>query len=174
MTTGADRPEPAYAGPLARMAGSLADAGILQLVSIFVRVGLIVAFADAVDLDGQIAAYATGQAELPTGDIAAVLGVWALLSVVFNLLYFALQEGSRRSATVGKRLLRLKVVDADTHQRIGPLRAAWRTLAKLLSIMPFGLGLVWMLFDRRRQCLHDKLSRTVVIVDTAAATDSAA
>jgi hypothetical protein len=30
----------------------------------------------------------------------------------------------------------------------------------LLSVLPLGLGLVWMLFDEEHLCWHDRLSRT--------------
>ena len=32
-----------------------------------------------------------------------------------------------------------------------------------LSLLFFGLGIVWVLWDRRRQGWHDKLAKTVVI-----------
>jgi uncharacterized RDD family membrane protein YckC len=35
----------------------------------------------------------------------------------------------------------------------------------LLSFLFFGLGIVWVLWDRRRQGWHDKLAKTVVVKD---------
>jgi uncharacterized RDD family membrane protein YckC len=34
-----------------------------------------------------------------------------------------------------------------------------------LSALFFGLGVFWMLWDRRRQAWHDKLAKTVVVKD---------
>jgi len=68
-----------------------------------------------------------------------------------------------RSATPGKMLLKLEIVDATnggtptTGQLIG------RYLAYYVSTIPFALGLLWVAFDPRKQGWHDKLANTVVI-----------
>ncbi len=46
-------------------------------------------------------------------------------------LYFIVNDSSLRGATLGKRLLKLQVVRTD-QQRVGFLRAVWRTAVKLL------------------------------------------
>ena len=38
-----------------------------------------------------------------------------------------------------------------------------RQLAKLLSLIPLGLGFWWMLWDPRRQTWHDKIAGTIVV-----------
>ena len=47
-------------------------------------------------------------------------------------LYFIVSDSSSRGATLGKRILRLHVVQINQH-RVGILRAVWRTAVKLLS-----------------------------------------
>lgn len=90
-------------------------------------------------------------------EIAAAVG----LAVV--ILYFALLEGSAAGATLGKRLLRLRVVGIDGRP-IGVGRAAWRTAVKLLlSIMPYLMGSAWACFNPQRRTLHDLGARTMVI-----------
>ncbi|MEW6646140.1 MAG: RDD family protein [Pseudomonadota bacterium] len=66
-------------------------------------------------------------------------------------------------ATPGKRLLDCVVVDADTLQAIGVKQALIRYFAYLASILPLGLGFLWILWDRRRQGFHDRIARTVVL-----------
>jgi uncharacterized RDD family membrane protein YckC len=71
-----------------------------------------------------------------------------------------------RSATPGKMLLRLRIVDAATLGR--PTTGQWviRFFAYLVSMIPFFLGFLWIAFDKKKQGWHDKLARTVVLVDT--------
>lgn len=96
--------------------------------------------------------------------LLAVLGVWFAIGAAVNVTYFALQEGSSRSATVGKRIVSLRVVDAATLEPVSRRRAAVRTLAKLVSLAPLGLGYLAMLWHPQKRCWHDRLSGTAVIV----------
>ncbi len=69
-------------------------------------------------------------------DVAPQTGpeIWRTLLWNFSVpawLYFILSDSSAHGATVGKRLLRLKVIDAD-HQEISLPRALLRTAVKLL------------------------------------------
>lgn len=66
-------------------------------------------------------------------------------------------------ATPGKLLLDCRVVDAATLQPPGWKKALLRCLAYAVSILPFGLGFVWIAVDKRKQGLHDKLAKTLVL-----------
>ena len=68
-----------------------------------------------------------------------------------------------RQATPGKMLLSLRIVDADTGGAMSLGQSVGRYFAYLVSIMPLGLGLLWVAFDRRKQAWHDKLAHTVVV-----------
>jgi uncharacterized RDD family membrane protein YckC len=62
----------------------------------------------------------------------------------------------------------LRVVRADDAGAIGYGQAAWRLLfAYVVSLVTCGVGglvdVAWILWDRRRQALHDKVAHTVVI-----------
>lgn len=70
-----------------------------------------------------------------------------------------------RQATPGKMLFALKVVDAETGASLRPGQAIGRYLAYYISYLPLGLGILWILFDSRKQAWHDKLANTVVIRD---------
>jgi uncharacterized RDD family membrane protein YckC len=90
-----------------------------------------------------------------------------LIAAVVAFLYYAAQHG-RWGQTLGKRALSLRVVRAEDGGAIGYGRAAWRLLfAYLISLATCGVGglvdVAWILWDRRRQALHDKVARTVVV-----------
>lgn len=65
--------------------------------------------------------------------------------------------------TLGMRAWRLKLVDTDG----GPVswrQAVLRCLAALLSLVPLGLGYLWILLDPQRRAWHDRLSGTRIVV----------
>ncbi len=70
-----------------------------------------------------------------------------------------------RSATPGKMLLSLKIVDARTGKAPSTAQLVGRFFAYLVSTLPLGLGFLWIGFDRRKQGWHDKLAGTVVITE---------
>jgi uncharacterized RDD family membrane protein YckC len=78
------------------------------------------------------------------------------------IVYFAAQESSRWQATLGKRLFKLRVVTLD-NSRITFAGASARAFLKLVGLAAFFLGIIPALFTRRRQTLHDLVSRTVVV-----------
>ena len=102
----------------------------------------------------------------PTGEgIGILLGI-ALMPIAF--VYFALLNG--RGRTLGKRLLGIRVVDAQTSSPIGGGKGATRELVRLgLGSVSFGLLFlldgVWPLWDERAQSLHDKAANSVVVRD---------
>jgi uncharacterized RDD family membrane protein YckC len=68
-----------------------------------------------------------------------------------------------RQATPGKMALSMRVVDAETGNTLTLGQSIGRYLGYFVSIIPFGLGLIWVAFDPRKQGWHDKLAGTVVI-----------
>jgi len=68
-----------------------------------------------------------------------------------------------RGATPGKMIVSAKIVDATTGANPTIGQSIGRYFAYFLSIFPFGLGLLWVAFDPRKQGWHDKLANTVVI-----------
>ncbi len=87
-----------------------------------------------------------------------------LLSWVFPIIA-VLVFWIKRSATPGKMLIHARIVDADSLQPTTPGRLLVRYIGYYLSTIPLLLGFVWIAFDKRKQGLHDKLARTVVIRD---------
>lgn len=76
-------------------------------------------------------------------------------------------------ATPGKMAARLKVVDAETGEKMGTQQAIGRYFAYILSSIPLGLGFIWIGIDKRKQGWHDKLAGTIVIREHTDASSSA-
>jgi uncharacterized RDD family membrane protein YckC len=68
-----------------------------------------------------------------------------------------------RSATPGKMMVSARIVDARTGGRPTPGQCLGRYLGYYVSLIPLGLGFLWVAFDRRKQGWHDKLAGTVVV-----------
>lgn len=73
-----------------------------------------------------------------------------------------ISEGSSRNASPGKLLLQIKVTD-EKGNPIGFGRALWRNVAKITCVLTLGIGYLTGFFDRRQQCFHDKIAKTLVI-----------
>ncbi len=68
------------------------------------------------------------------------------------------------SATPGKMLLRMKIVDAETEKPMSNRQIIIRALGYIPSCMVFFLGIIWIYFNKRKQGWHDKMANTVVII----------
>lgn len=88
--------------------------------------------------------------------------VYIALAFVGQWLYDALLTSSSWQGTIGKRVLRLKVVD-EAGNRIGFGRATGRFFAKILSSMFFCIGFIMIGFTDRKRGLHDMLANTLVM-----------
>jgi uncharacterized RDD family membrane protein YckC len=72
-------------------------------------------------------------------------------------------DGGQRGATPGKRIVGIRVADADRRGPIGYRRAAIRRAGYIIGGLVFFLGWIWALFDHRRQAWHDKRADSIVI-----------
>jgi uncharacterized RDD family membrane protein YckC len=88
--------------------------------------------------------------------------VYIALAFVGQWLYEALLTSSAWQGTLGKRVLRLKVVD-EAGNRISFGRATGRFFAKILSSMFFCIGFIMIGFTERKTGLHDMLAGTKVL-----------
>jgi uncharacterized RDD family membrane protein YckC len=86
-----------------------------------------------------------------------------LASIVVALAYFSYFEGGPTGQTIGKRVQGIRVIDFKVGGPIGYGRGLLRTVARYLSAIVFFLGYFWMLWDREKQCWHDKIAGTVVV-----------
>jgi uncharacterized RDD family membrane protein YckC len=113
----------------------------------------------AVLIDGIILA-------IPYAILWVILGdqnLASLFSLVIDLAYFTYFEGGATGQTIGKRAVGIRVVDFNSGGPIGYGRAVGRYFARWLSAIPCLLGYFWMLWDKEKQCWHDKLVTDVVV-----------
>jgi uncharacterized RDD family membrane protein YckC len=83
-------------------------------------------------------------------------------SIVIRWLYDAFQESSPAMATLGKKAMRVKVTDLNGG-RISFGQATGRHFGKYISGVILCIGYFMMLWDHRRQTLHDRMAGTLVI-----------
>ena len=67
------------------------------------------------------------------------------------------------SSTPGKMAIRAKIVDARSGNKPTMSQLVIRYLGYFLSVLPIGIGCMWVGWDKRKQGWHDKLAGTVVI-----------
>jgi uncharacterized RDD family membrane protein YckC len=84
------------------------------------------------------------------------------IEFLVSLAYFTYLEGST-GQTLGKKSMQIKVVDTDGGGPIGYGRAAVRWFGRILSALVIYLGYLWMLWDKDKQCWHDKLANDYVV-----------
>jgi uncharacterized RDD family membrane protein YckC len=101
-----------------------------------------------------------------TGILRVVLGnAGQALGLVVGLAYTTYLEGGASGQSIGKRVMGLRVVDAQTGGSIGYGRGAIRWLVSIVSAIPIFLGYFWMLWDGNKQTWHDKIANSVVVPD---------
>ena len=85
-----------------------------------------------------------------------------LIGLVEYWLYFAILESSKWQGSLGKRALGIVVTD-QTGNRISFSKATGRHFAKIISFIILLIGFLMVLWDEKKQGLHDKLAKTLVI-----------
>jgi uncharacterized RDD family membrane protein YckC len=117
-----------------------------------------------------------GQAGYGTSYIASRPGtrLAEFVAVLIAFLYFWLQH-AKWGQTLGKRAAGIRLVRMADGGAVSWGQAAWRTgfsilFALVISLLTCGFGGIlilmdpaWLLWDPRRQALHDKAARTLVI-----------
>ena len=76
-----------------------------------------------------------------------------------------------RSATPGKIMMGIYIVDEITLGQPSFGRLVLRYFGYYVSILPLLLGFIWVAFDKRKQGFHDKIARTLVIKQPPVITD---
>ncbi len=95
--------------------------------------------------------------------------VFAAIVAVISFVYDSIQHGLW-GQTLGKRALGTRVVSGYDRSKISGGTAAGRAAVySLIPVIPLAgsvfwlLDALWLTWDRRRQCLHDKAARTIVV-----------
>jgi uncharacterized RDD family membrane protein YckC len=140
----APNPAPIYAGFWIRFWASVIDS---ILVSLIITPLLIAVFGWDYFTSSRFGGY---------GFLDFILS-WGLptLAIVLFWVY--------KSASPGKMFFSARIVDAETGRDPTVRQCVVRYLGYFVSIVPFGLGFLWVAFDSRKQGWHDKLAGTVVV-----------
>jgi uncharacterized RDD family membrane protein YckC len=176
--------DPVLAAPWERLTAATLDWIIIFVVSVLAFWSPLVRFwrqVDAIMTNYQQHSSPAAQAALSSvlRDTANqhLLTYWALAMFGIALAYYWIQHAAW-GATIGKRALGVRVVQASDRSRIGIKAAGIRAVAFLVGpAMLWLLGLplsvigggLWAadtglsVLDPRAQCLHDKLAGTIVI-----------
>jgi uncharacterized RDD family membrane protein YckC len=94
----------------------------------------------------------------------AVSAAGLVLIPLIEYVYATIMEASPRQGTYGKFWLGIKVSD-EKGLPINFGRSFIRNTSKWLSALTLGLGYLMGFFDKRQQCLHDRIAGTMVIKD---------
>jgi len=68
-----------------------------------------------------------------------------------------------KSATPGKMLTKIKIIDAKSGGKLSVGQSIGRYLAYFVSMIPLMLGIFWVGLDKKKQGWHDKLANTLVV-----------
>lgn len=147
---------PESADSYARPAGFWLRFGAIFLDGILINVGtyaLTAAVGIAMGISGGLEAK-----DPPMAFILLIL----VINFGIPISYFALMESSSLQATLGKKLVGLKVTDLAGN-RISLGRAVGRFLGKILSMMTLYIGFMMAGWTRKKQALHDMVAGTLVV-----------
>jgi uncharacterized RDD family membrane protein YckC len=103
------------------------------------------------------------------GKLFAAWLIFASIVAVLSFFYDSIQHGLW-GQTIGKRALGTRVVSAYDRSKIRGGTAAGRAamyalipLVPLIGTLFWLVNVLWLTWDRRRQALHDKAARTIVV-----------
>ena len=85
-----------------------------------------------------------------------------VVGFLINWLWFTLAESSNWQASIGKKMVGLKVTD-ENGDRISFGKANARYWSKILSALIFFVGFLMVAFTGKKQGLHDKIAGTIVV-----------
>ncbi|MEE1827431.1 RDD family protein [Streptomyces sp. BE20] len=176
------RPAPQPAGPGRRLAARLVDTAVLAVVATAAGIPLGTSVADHLQeklAQARMASRLTRRQVdvwmldgVVVGKVAVLIGILLFVGLLYEVLPTA-----RTGQTFGKRLARIRVIDAAAavpaaapsaassaaRARLGLGRSLVRWLVRQVSTLLL-VGLVWPLFDRpARRGWHDRAARTRVV-----------
>lgn len=130
-----------YAGFWIRLAASILDSILLMLI--LLPIGLLVA--------------------PDTYDWTNTSYSW--FDVFYQIFWavFVIMCWIKFAGTPAKRLLKLKVLDAQTGQHLGLGQSVIRYIGYIPSTLVLFLGFFWIGWDAKKQGWHDKMAKSVVV-----------
>jgi uncharacterized RDD family membrane protein YckC len=152
----------AYAGFWLRFVAFLID-GVVALVAFVILLIPLFILTGAGAVLSKI-----GSDEDISDNVGAALGFGFILGfigiiLVVSWLYYALSESSAWQATLGKKMLNLKVTDMSG-QPISFGRASGRFFARIITkLIPLGIGYMLAGFTEKKQAIHDMIASCLVL-----------
>ncbi len=153
-------PSVRYAGFWIRLVAYLVDAVLLNVVAIPLN---LVAFGNSgfVCTSTNYSVITSGISIRAVNYSCSPTGAGYLIYFVLGLLYFTFMWST--GATLGQRLLRIRVVDAATNEPLSLGRSLARYFGFVLSAIPLAIGLIWAAFDPRKRGWHDHMAGSLVL-----------
>lgn len=84
------------------------------------------------------------------------------IGYVLGFLYYPVLESSSWQATIGKRMIGIRVTDLEG-RRISFWRSLLRNVAKYISALILGIGFIMAGLTDRKQALHDMIAGCLVV-----------
>lgn len=130
------------------------------LISILINVILLALPALGIKIDSNAIFHymLTDPAKVPHGQMMLMEAIAMGTLVIYN----AICEASPMKGSVGKRIFRMVVVDADGAGLTFP-KAMIRSIGKAISVFFLYLGFLSVLFTEHKQALHDFMAKTYVV-----------
>jgi uncharacterized RDD family membrane protein YckC len=154
-----------YAGFWIRFAASLLDGIIISIPQTVIFIGvffLVLSKSGSLDVLSDPSAIDGNLSNQQAAAIFVTFGILLLVSLIVPIFYYAGMHASKWQATVGKKLLKLKVTDLQ-----GNRISFWRGLGRYLSMVfisgIFNIGYIIAAFTEKKQALHDFIAGTIVI-----------
>lgn len=86
-----------------------------------------------------------------------------MISNFVNFAYFIVLT-ALWGKTIGKKIMGIKVVNIENTKTPSFGKVLIReTIGKLVSFLALGIGLIWIIFDSKKQGWHDKIAKTSVV-----------
>lgn len=156
-----------YAGFWLRVVAYVIDGVVVGLAFL----ALLIPFALTTGLAALAGRVHTGEDPREIGEALGptfFLGFFTIVSLSFlgAWLYHAKMESSSWQATLGKKVLNLRVTDM-AGGRVSFAKATGRHFGKLITgLIPLGIGFAMAGVTERRQALHDMLASCLVLRDS--------
>jgi uncharacterized RDD family membrane protein YckC len=103
----------------------------------------------------------------PGQPITLSLEFGSLISVAIAVAYFGLTTFLGNGATIGKKLLGIRVVSL-VHSHMSLWHSIERTLGYAASSLEAGFGFIQYFTHPNRQTVHDRIAETIVVVNRRA------
>jgi uncharacterized RDD family membrane protein YckC len=91
-----------------------------------------------------------------------IFSVCVLIAMVFTLWNFVVRQGNTGSS-IGKQMMKFKVVGEQAQQPIGVFKSLLRQMAHGIDALICYVGFLFPLWDAKRQTIADKLMKTVCV-----------